>query len=119
MFVEEELFLLLLLLFLKTYLIILGAIFNVKPGIMYDNFFIPAFHIILVTSIHPIVPHQLLLTAQFSPLSSVLINTISVLKIEFIILFVKLKCKRPFRSFGPNVSPRERGRLSCLGYPQR
>lgn len=117
MFVEEELFLLLL--FLKTYLIILGAIFNVKPGIMYDNFFIPAFHIILVTSIHPIVPHQLLLTAQFSPLSSVLINTISVLKIEFIILFVKLKCKRPFRSFGPNVSPRERGRLSCLGYPQR
>ena len=109
----------LFLLFLKTYFIILGAIFNVKPGIMYDYLLIPAFHIIHVTSIHPIVPHQPLLTAQFSPLSSVLINTISVLKIEFIILFVKLKCERPFRSFGPNVSPSERGRLLCLGYPQR
>jgi len=116
MFVEEELF---LLLFFKTCLIILRAIFNVKPGIRYDYLLIPAFYLILATPIHPIVPHQLLLTAQFSPFSSVLINTISVLKTEFIILFVKLKYKRPFRSFEPNVSRRERGRLSCLGYPQR
>lgn len=101
--------------FMRTYFIILGAIFKVKPGIVYDYLLIPAFHIIHVTSIHPIVLHQPLLTAQFSPLSSVLINTISVLKIEFIILFVNLKCKRPFRSFGPNVSPRERGQLLCLG----
>ena len=77
MFIEEKLF---LLLFLKTCLIILRAIFNVQPGIMYDYLLIPAFYIILSMSIHPIVPHQLLLTAQFSPFSSVLINTISVLK---------------------------------------
>ena len=86
---------------------------------MYNYLLIPAFYITLATSIHLILPHQLLLTAQFRPFSSILINTISVLKTEFIILFVKLKYKRPFRSFEPNVSRRERGRLSCLSYLQR
>ena len=64
-------------LFLETHLVLFRAICNVKPGIVYDYHLILVFHVLLLTYVHPIVPHQLLLTAQFSPLSSVLINTIS------------------------------------------